>query len=152
MQNGSVVTMPWLDKVQGVLETYLAGEGVGEATFDVLSGKVNPSGKLAETFPVQLADNPTYLGFNKNPQTEVYREGLFVGYRYYDTKQITPLFPFGFGLSYTSFEYHNLAVQVGDDHVTVSFTIKNTGLRLVKKWPRFMWPITPVPLKNPSRN
>ncbi|MCD2255646.1 glycoside hydrolase family 3 C-terminal domain-containing protein [Lactobacillus sp. CC-MHH1034] len=127
LQNGAPIAMPWVNRVSAILETYLAGEAVGEATFDVLTGKVNPSGKLAETFPIRLQDTPNYLTFDRNADDENYREGIFVGYRYYDTKHVAALFPFGYGLSYTTFIYQNLAVKVGVDTVTVSFTIKNSG-------------------------
>ncbi|VDK14753.1 Thermostable beta-glucosidase B [Oenococcus sicerae] len=127
LQNGSAVEMPWIKQVPAVLETYLAGEAVGEATWDILSGQVNPSGKLAESFPIHLADNPTYLTFNADPNDENYHEGLFVGYRYYDKKKQTPLFPFGHGLSYTHFAYSNLKLVKAADQVTVDFTITNTG-------------------------
>lgn len=127
LQNGSVLLMPWLHKVAGVLETYLAGEAVGEATWDILSGRINPSGKLAESFPKRLEDTPSYLTFNADPNVENYREGLFVGYRYYDKKQLSVNFPFGFGLSYTTFDYHNLETTVGDHQVKVSLKLTNTG-------------------------
>lgn len=127
LQNGSVVLMPWLKQVAAVVETYLAGEAVGEATWDVLSGQVNPSGKLAESFPVRLADTPSYLTFNADPTVENYHEGLFMGYRYYDKKELAVQFPFGFGLSYTKFAYSDLKVAVQKDKVVGSLIIKNTG-------------------------
>ncbi|WP_186364975.1 glycoside hydrolase family 3 C-terminal domain-containing protein, partial [Staphylococcus argensis] len=80
-------------------EAYLGGQAVGGAIADLLYGEVNPSGKLAETFPAQLSHNPSYLNFPGEGDRVEYREGIFVGYRYYDTKQIDPLFPFGYGLS-----------------------------------------------------
>lgn len=127
LQNGSVVLMPWADHVQGILETYLAGEAVGEATWDVLSGAVNPAGRLAETFPKRLADTPSYLTFNADPEQENYREGLFMGYRYYDKKQQPVAFPFGFGLSYTTFKVDDLKLTVGTDSVTATLSVTNTG-------------------------
>lgn len=127
LQNGSVVAMPWADQVNAILETYLAGEAVGEATLDILTGKVNPSGKLSETFPLWLADNPTYPTFDSEQNEENYHEGLFVGYRYYDSKQLPVRFPFGHGLSYTTFSYHDLKVMVKDDQVQVEFQLTNTG-------------------------
>lgn len=127
LQNGSAVEMPWADHVPAILETYLAGEAVGEATWDVLTGKVNPSGKLAETFPLKLADNPTYGSFDRDLDNENYSEGVMVGYRYYDLHQIPVRFPFGHGLSYTSFDYRDLTVTENQNDVTVEFTIKNTG-------------------------
>lgn len=129
LQNGSAVRTPWIDKVAATLETYLAGEAVGEATWDVLSGKVNPSGKLAETFPLRLEDTPSYLTFDADPDEENYREGLFMGYRYYDKKKQPVQFPFGFGLSYTTFKYDDLQLKVGADHVSGSLRVTNTGSR-----------------------
>ncbi|WP_407658131.1 glycoside hydrolase family 3 C-terminal domain-containing protein [Limosilactobacillus caecicola] len=127
LQNGSAVEMPWVNDVQAVVETYLAGEAVGEATWDILTGKVNPSGKLAETFPIKVSDNPTALSFNQDQTNENYHEGLFVGYRYYDKKHLPVLFPFGHGLSYTDFTYDHLEIKAGPDTVTVSFNVTNTG-------------------------
>lgn len=129
LQNGSAIRTPWIDKVAATLETYLAGEAVGEATWDVLSGNVNPSGKLAETFPLRLEDTPSYLTFDADPDEENYREGLFMGYRYYDKKKQPVQFPFGFGLSYTTFKYDDLQLKVGADHVSGSLRVTNTGSR-----------------------
>lgn len=127
LQNGSAVEMPWADDVAAILETYLAGEAVGEATWDVLTGAVNPSGKLAESFPLKLADNPTFGTFNASPLTETYHDDIFVGYRYYDLKQRAVRFPFGYGLSYTHFSYHDLTVTDRDQSVEVSYQITNDG-------------------------
>ncbi|MCC8068188.1 MAG: glycoside hydrolase family 3 C-terminal domain-containing protein [Ruminococcus sp.] len=131
LHNGSVITMPWLDKVKGVVETYLTGQGSGSAVSKILFGEVNPSGKLAETFPIKLQDNPSYLtGFGEGDEVN-YSEGIFVGYRYYDKKDMDVLFPFGYGLSYTTFEYSNLQVsseKIKDiDTLTVTVDITNTG-------------------------
>ena len=133
LQNGSAVEMPWEPKVPAIVETYLAGEAVGEATWDILSGKVNPSGKLSETFPKQLADNPTYPTFGKDRRHEVYREGILMGYRYYDAKQLAVRFPFGHGLSYTTFAYQNLTINENSDDVAVSFDLENTGSQAGKE-------------------
>ncbi|AOF48349.1 glycosyl hydrolase family 3 [Tetragenococcus halophilus] len=127
LQNGSVVAMPWIHQVKAILETYLAGETVGEATWDVLKGTVNPSGKLAETFPQRVEDNPTALTFNASTIDENYREGLFVGYRYYDKKKLAPLFPFGHGLSYTTFAYQDLTVEEKENNFILTVTLSNTG-------------------------
>lgn len=130
LHNGAPVEMPWIDKVKGVLEMYLCGEAVGSATCDLLFGRQNPSGRLAETFPKKLEDNPSYLYFGGKEKVE-YREGVFVGYRYYDTKNMEVLFPFGYGLSYTTFAYSNLKLnrrEMTDKEVlTVSLDITNTG-------------------------
>lgn len=131
LSNGSPVEMPWLDKVRGVLEGYLGGQAFGGAVADILFGLANPCGKLAETFPKKLSDNPSYLNFPGEPEKVEYREGLFVGYRYYDAKEIEPLFPFGYGLSYTSFEYTGISVDkdnISDNEtVKVYVKVKNTG-------------------------
>jgi Beta-glucosidase-related glycosidases len=135
--NGSPIEMPWLDKAQGVLEAYLGGQALGGAVADLLFGDANPSGKLAETFPVQLSDNPTYLDYPCKGDRVEYKEGLFVGYRYYDKKQLRPLFPFGYGLSYTTFSYSNLIVdkkELADtDTLKVTVQVKNTGERAGKE-------------------
>lgn len=131
LHNGSPVEMPWADKVKGIVEAYLSGQAVGAATVDILFGKVNPSAKLPESFPYRLEDNPSYLYYLGEGDRVEYREGVFIGYRYYDTKKMDVRFPFGFGLSYTSFEYSNLKVSA--DHIKdtdileVSVDVANTG-------------------------
>ena len=136
LHNGSPVEMPWIGKVRGVLEAYLGGQAGGLATVKVLYGDVNPSGRLPETFPVKLSDNPSYLFYGGEGNEADYREGVFVGYRYYDKKEMDVLFPFGYGLSYTTFEYSNLrlsADQITDqDTLTATVTVKNTGDRAGK--------------------
>lgn len=129
--NGSPVEMPWLDKVKGLFECYLAGQAGGSAIAELLFGLANPCGKLAETFPKKLSHNPSYLNFPGEDDIVEYREGIFVGYRYYDKKGIEPLFPFGYGLSYTTFEYTGISVdkkEINDtETVNVTVTVKNTG-------------------------
>ena len=136
LHNGAPVEMPWIEKVSGVLEAYLGGQAVGEAAVRVLFGDVNPSGHLAETFPLKLSDNPSYLYFGGEGNRTEYREGVFVGYRYYDKKEMPVLFPFGHGLSYTTFEYSDLRLSQGDmrdtDTQTVTVSVKNTGSRFGK--------------------
>ncbi|PFE01324.1 glycosyl hydrolase [Bacillus cereus] len=131
LSNGAPIEMPWIGKVKGILEGYLGGQALGGAIADLLFGDANPSGKLAETFPKVLSDNPSYLNFPGEGDIVEYKEGVFVGYRYYDTKNIEPLFPFGFGLSYTKFEYGNLSInkkEIKDtETVSVSVNVKNTG-------------------------
>jgi len=131
LSNGSPVEMPWVNSVKGILESYLGGQASGGAVADILFGIVNPSGKLAETFPKKLSDNPSYLNFPGEGDRVEYREGIFVGYRYYDKKQMEPLFPFGHGLSYTTFEYSNMWIsrrEMNDDEtVEVRVKVKNTG-------------------------
>ena len=131
LHNGSPVEMPWLSKVKGVLEAYLGGEAVGEAEYAILFGEVNPSGKLAETFPCKLEDNPSYLYYIGEGDRVEYKEGVFVGYRYYDKKKMDVLFPFGHGLSYTQFSYSDLTLDRSSmkdtDTLTVSCKVTNTG-------------------------
>ena len=129
---GAPVLMPWIDKVKGVLNLYLAGEAAVSAAFNIIFGIVNPSGKLAETFPLALEDNPSYKYFPGGNKAVEYRESIFVGYRYYDKTEKDVLFPFGFGLSYTTFEFSHLIVSdantiAGLDNIHVVFDIKNTG-------------------------
>jgi beta-glucosidase len=130
------VEMPWIDKVAGVVQMWYDSQEQGNALADVLFGDVTPSGKLPTTFPVRLQDNPSYLNFPGENGKVFYGEGLFVGYRYYDKKEIAPLFPFGYGLSYTTFEYSNLQVAETfkvEDGLVVSVKIKNTGKRAGKE-------------------
>ena len=137
LHNGSPVEMPWIEKVKGVVEAYLGGQAVGGAVCDILYGKVNPSAKLPETFPLRLEDNPSYLSYIGEGDMVEYREGIFVGYRYYDKKKVDVLFPFGYGLSYTTFEYSDLTVdkeQLKDtDTLNVSVKVTNTGKRAGKE-------------------
>ncbi len=136
LYNGSPVEMPWIGKVKAVLEAYLGGQAVGEATVRVLFGDVNPSGHLPESFPIQLEDNPSFLFYGGEGNRTEYREGIFVGYRYYDKKKMEVLFPFGYGLSYTTFAFSNLrlsADRIKDtDTLTVTATVTNTGKRAGK--------------------
>lgn len=131
LHNGSPVEMPWVNDVKGILESYLAGESVGTAQIDLLFGKANPCGKLAETFPVKTSDNPTFLNFPGNGQDVNYAEGIYIGYRYYDKKEMKVQFPFGHGLSYTTFEYSDLKLSskniLDTDKLEVSVKITNTG-------------------------
>ena len=136
LHNGSPVEMPWIGKVRAVLEAYLGGQAVGEAEIRVLTGDVNPSGHLPESFPKQLEDNPSFLYYGGEGNRTEYREGVFVGYRYYDKKKMDVLFPFGHGLSYTTFAFSNLrlsAEKIRDtETLTVTVTVTNTGKRAGK--------------------
>ncbi len=139
LHSGSPIAMPWLDKVAGVLQMYLAGQASGGAAVNLLFGDATPCGKLAETFPLHLEDNPSYLNFPGNREKVCYQEGVFIGYRYYDKKKMDVLFPFGYGLSYTDFTYSNMKVTVNGknaadvdviketDEIVVSADITNTG-------------------------
>ncbi len=137
LHNGSPVEMPWVNEVKGVLEAYLSGQAVGAATVDILFGDVNPSGKLAETLPIRMQDNPSYLYYFGEKDVVEYREGIFVGYRYYDKKEMSVLFPFGHGLSYTSFKYDKISVDHktidANQLLTVSVQITNSGQRVGKE-------------------
>ena len=129
LSNGSAVLMPWLDKIQSVVETWVLGQSGAGAIADILFGKVNPSGKLAESFPARLEDNPSYLNFPGEEGECLYGERIFVGYRHYDTKKIDPLFPFGHGLSYTKFDYDRLIVSKdkisGDETLKLKINVSN---------------------------
>ncbi len=131
LHNGSPVEMPWADKVPAILEAYLGGQAVGGAVVDVLFGASNPCGKLAESFPLKLEDNPSYLYFPGDKDTVEYREGVYVGYRHYDTKRMDVRFPFGHGLSYTTFTYGNLRLSTGrlqdGETLQVSVDVTNAG-------------------------
>ncbi len=134
LHNGSPVAMPWLPQVKAVLEAYLGGEASGAAVVDLLRGKKNPSARLAETFPLRLEDTPAYLNFPGFGQNVNYQEGVFIGYRYYSSKHMQTLFPFGFGLSYTTFEYANLqlaktTVSKADPTIALTVDVTNTGNR-----------------------
>ncbi len=130
LQNGAPVEMPWIDSVGAVLENYLGGQAGSSAAVDILYGIENPSGKLAETFPKKLEDNPSYNYFPSGPVTVEYRESIYVGYRYYDKAKKEVLFPFGHGLSYTDFKYSDLKVRKkGEFDYDISATVKNIGKR-----------------------
>ena len=136
LHNGSPVEMPWVDRPKAILECYLAGQAAGEAVTDVLYGDVNPSGHLPETFPKRLEDNPSYLYYFGEGGVVNYNEGLFVGYRYYESKKQEVLFPFGHGLSYTTFRCSDLQLNKkklteGED-LTAAVTVTNIGKRAGK--------------------
>ncbi len=133
LSNGSPVELPWEPRVSAVLEGYLGGQASGGAVFDILYGKKNPSGRLAETFPFRLEDNPSFLSFPGAQGTVHYREGIYVGYRYYDKKKLPVQYPFGHGLSYTTFSYSDLRLEAEKfregDLLTLSCEVTNTGGR-----------------------
>lgn len=145
---GSPIEMLFLGKVKSVLHMYLGGQGVGEATASLVYGETCPSGKLAETFPRSIDDVPSTATFSKETNNVEYRESIFVGYRYFDSYNVPTLFDFGFGLSYTSFEYSNLELsdkRFEDGELKISITIKNIGKVKGKE-------IVEVYVKNPSSN
>jgi beta-glucosidase len=135
--NGSAIAMPWVDEVSAILETWLGGQAGAGAIADTLFGKVNPSGKLAETFPKRLEDSPAFINFPGEDGQVIYGERMFVGYRYFDKLNIEPLFPFGHGLSYTDFSYSDLKFSATDitdkDQLEVTLTLTNTGKRAGKE-------------------
>jgi beta-glucosidase len=131
LNTGSPISVPWLDKVAAVVEAWFPGQECGNAIADVLFGDVNPSGRLSQSWPERLQDNPAFINYPGENGRVVYGEGLFVGYRYYDKKEIAPRFPFGYGLSYTNFEYGNLWLDKAEytlgEPITVSVEVTNSG-------------------------
>lgn len=131
-QSGSAITMPWADSVPAIVHAWYLGNATGDAIADVLFGKVNPSGKLPITFPARLEDVPSFGYFNVDNGKVRYAEDIFVGYKHYQHRRITPTFAFGHGLSYTTFQYSDLEVsepspKENDIEFTAKFTVKNTG-------------------------
>ncbi|MBK1809775.1 glycoside hydrolase family 3 C-terminal domain-containing protein [Clostridium sp. YIM B02505] len=120
---GSAVEMPWISKLKAVLHGYLGGQAGSRAILRILSGDVNPSGKLAETYPIRYEDTPSFHNFPGKEVSVEYREGIYIGYRYYDTASVDVLFPFGYGLSYTTFEYSDIHVS----RYGATFKLKNSG-------------------------
>ena len=127
LSNGSPILMPWKDKVKGILAGYIGGEAGGKAIVDCILGNVNPSGKLAETYPNKLEDTSCFNNYPGNEITVEYKESVYVGYKYYDKVGKDVLFPFGFGLSYTKFEYSDMKVNIENEKVDIRFKIKNVG-------------------------
>lgn len=129
---GSAIEMPWLGQADALLHGFLGGQAGAEATLNVLTGKVNPSGRLAETYPLSLEDNPSHAYYPGTGDSAEYREGLYVGYRYYETVGADVLFPFGFGLSYTTFAISDLVVTAAGATVTVTNTGDVAGTHVVQ--------------------
>lgn len=131
LAGGSVIHMPWINEIKAILNSGLGGQAGGSAVANILTGKVNPSGKTSETYPIRFSDNPTFNNYPGGPVTSEHSESVYIGYRYYDTANKNVFFPFGYGLSYTTFEYSD--IKLSSDHikdtetVSVSFKIKNTG-------------------------
>ncbi len=128
LQMGGVTEMPYIDKIEGLVQSFFAGEGVGEAIAMLLSGKWNFSGRLAESYPIQYEDNPSYPYYAKEWEKLEYGEGIYTGYRYYDTKNIPVRFPFGYGLSYTSFAYSEMTAQRKENATVIRVKIQNVGV------------------------
>ena len=152
INTGSPIHMPWEKKAKAIIQTWFAGQEFGNALVDILSGEVNPSGKLPTTFPVKIEDTPAYKNYpGKNLQMN-YGEKLLVGHRWYESNSIKPLFCFGHGLSFTSFNYQNLEVTTGSDFVvTCKFEIQNTGdisgLEIAQCYVGFASPLPGEPYK-----
>jgi len=135
--SGNAVAMPWVNKVAAVMQGWYLGSESGNALTDVISGDVNPSGKLPFSFPKKLEDNAAHfygkLSYPGDSVKQYYSEGILVGYRWFDTKKITPLYPFGYGLSYTSFDFGLLSADkltyTKDEVIKVRFTLKNKGAK-----------------------
>jgi len=123
LHNGSPVEMPWIHQVKGVLEAYLGGQAVGGATVNVIYGRTNPGGHLAETFPLRLQDTPCYLNYGGEHDRSFYSEGVFVRYRYYTSREMEVLFPFGHGLSYTTFSVSRLRTDKDQIKESESLTV-----------------------------
>jgi beta-glucosidase len=130
LNTGSPVTMPWLDAVPAVLQLWFPGQEIGDGLLDVLSGDVEPGGRLPTTFPRRVEDTPAFAHYPGTDGRTEYAEGLFIGHRWYDREGIEPLFPFGFGLGYTTFSLDTAVVAGGVEHgVTVDVGVTNTGSR-----------------------
>ena len=128
LNTGSPVDMPWVNKAKSILQSWYAGQEYGDALFEILTGLVNPSGKLPTTFPKRIKDTPAYSCYPGENLQMSYDEKLLIGYKWYDRKKIEPLFHFGHGLSYTNFEYSNLRISNSDkNNFTCSFNIENVG-------------------------
>lgn len=133
LASGSPILMPWLSKVKSVLHMHLAGANSGKAIYDLLFGHKNPSGKLAETYPLSLGDTPQGNLFGSSQLNTPYLESIYVGYRYYEKARKNVLFPFGFGLSYTNFALDNIKCTKEESSLKVSFTLENKGPRFGKE-------------------
>ncbi len=125
---GSVVELPFFDDVDSILNMFLPGQNGGEATYKLLFGESNPCGRLSETWPIKYSDVPYFEEFGKTKQP-VYKESIFVGYRYYLSANKEVRFPFGYGLSYTSFEYSDLSIKEKEDEIVATLTVKNIGVK-----------------------
>ena len=152
INTGSPVNMPWVKKANAIVQTWFAGQEFGNALVDILSGKVNPSGKLPTTFPAKLEDTPAYKIYPGNDLQMNYDEKLLVGYRWYERNSIKPLFCFGHGLSFTNFNYHNLEVTIDDNFlVSCTFEVQNigdiSGLETAQCYVGFASPLPQEPIK-----
>ncbi|OGM43359.1 beta-glucosidase J [Aspergillus bombycis] len=152
LQSGTPVEMPWIDQAKAVVHAWYGGNETGNAIADVIFGDVNPSGKLPLTFPRRLKDNPTYFNYRSEGGRVLYGEDVYVGYRFYDEAGVDPLFPFGHGLSYTTFELSGLELTKGSSHdMKVKCTVRNTGQRAgAEVIQLYVAPVSP-PIKRPLK-
>lgn len=127
MQSGTPVAMPWASSIKGLIHAWYGGNETGNAIADILFGNVNPSAKLPLTFPVRLQDNPAFLNYRTERGRTLYGEDVYVGYRWYEMLELPALFPFGHGLSYTTFNLSDLHISKSDQDLKVSLTVTNTG-------------------------
>lgn len=134
IQTGSAISMPWLSKVKAVLYTWYLGNESGQAISDIIYGDVNPSGRLSITLPKKEEDIPSFQDFKSSRTIVYYSEGIWMGYKHYNLRNISPLFPFGHGLSYTNWEYNNLNIKVKEKYknadewcMEVSVDVNNVG-------------------------
>ena len=131
---GSAIEMPWHTCCKAILHGYLNGQAGASATLDILTGKVNPSGRLAETYPISYEQTPAFRYYPSNEKTSEYRESVYVGYRYYDTSKVRVQYPFGFGLSYTEFTYSDLIIEGDGIKVSVANTGDRDGAEVVQMY------------------
>lgn len=127
IQSGCPVEMPWVASVPAILQSWFGGNETGNAIADVLFGAVNPSGKLPLSFPVRVEDNPAFLNYHSDRGRALYGEDVFIGYRFYEKTRREVLFPFGHGLSYTSFRISDAKTADTEDTITVTVQVENTG-------------------------
>lgn len=152
VQGGAPVEMPWRFEPQAILLSYLAGCQGGAATASILLGDVNPSGKLAETWPMKLGDVQNASSYPSSGRQALYRESIYAGYRYFDAAEVEPAYPFGFGLSYTSFEYSRLLVERDGEGFAIACTIRNSGGRAGKEAVQlYVAPVSPGMFKSPQQ-
>ncbi len=127
MQSGTPVSMPWIEEIPGLIQAWYGGNETGNAIADILFGDVNPSGKLPLSFPKRVQDNPAYLNYRSQRGRTLYGEDIYIGYRYYEAVEKQVLFPFGHGLSYTSFAFSDLRIKKDSQELSITVNVKNTG-------------------------
>jgi beta-glucosidase len=127
MQSGTPVSMPWIDQIPALIQAWYGGNETGNTIADVVFGDVNPSGKLPLSFPKRVQDNPAYLNYRSQRGRVLYGEDIYIGYRYYEALDKQVLFPFGHGLSYTTFSMSNLRIDKNEKELSITVSVKNTG-------------------------